>query len=513
MSNWDTTLAWTYHDVTKHSYQSLRSSAHLLDWMNQPSPFKVYSGLEPIPLPREIPGSSMAGLSAISATGTQVEGEVMPSLATLTTLLHYSAGITRKRDYGGGEIYFRAAACTGALYHIDLYLVCGELDGLPAGVYHYGPHDSALRKLRSGDYRSVLVDASAEEEGVRNAPAIVVFTSTFWRNSWKYQGRAYRHTFWDGGTIMANFQSVAAAQQMPVRLVMSFTDGPVNRLLDLDTEKEVAIAMVPVGRAAGISASQGLEVPALDLSTDPLSRSEVDYPIIRAAHTASLLESPEEVSSCRGSISVDSVGEPTGALFPLEPLPEADIPQESMEAVIQRRGSTRKFAREPITLPQLSALLQCSCTGIQADFLEPHGAHLCDLYLTVHAVDGLPPGAYVYHRGRQALEQLEEGDFRARSGNLGLDQDLPADASVNIFFLTNLDPVLERMGNRGYRAAQMEASITAGKVYLAAYAQRMGASGLTFYDDNVTDFFSPHAAGKSAMFLVAIGKRARRAAQ
>ena len=47
-------------------------------------------------------------------------------------------------------------------------------------------------------------------------------------------------------------------------------------------------------------------------------------------------------------------------------------------------------------------------------------------------------------------------------------------------------------------------------MYLAAYAQRLGASGLTFYDDGVTQFFSPHAEGKSVMFLVAVGKRARR---
>ena len=101
---------------------------------------------------------------------------------------------------------------------------------------------------------------------------------------------------------------------------------------------------------------------------------------------------------------------------------------------------------------------------MQADFLQPDRSHLCDLYLTVHDVDGLPPGAYVYHRGLQALEQLKEGDFRSESGYLGLNQDIPADASANIFFLTNLDPVLERMGNRGYRAAQIEASITAGKM-------------------------------------------------
>ena len=49
-------------------------------------------------------------------------------------------------------------------------------------------------------------------------------------------------------------------------------------------------------------------------------------------------------------------------------------------------------------------------------------------------------------------------------------------------------------------------------MYLAAYAQRIGATGLTFYDDAVTQFFSPHAEGKSAMFLIAVGQRARRLA-
>ena len=45
-----------------------------------------------------------------------------------------------------------------------------------------------------------------------------------------------------------------------------------------------------------------------------------------------------------------------------------------------------------------------------------------------------------------------------------------------------------------------------GKIYLAAYAQRLGATGLTFFDDDVIHFFSPHAKDKSAIFLLAIGK-------
>jgi hypothetical protein len=45
-----------------------------------------------------------------------------------------------------------------------------------------------------------------------------------------------------------------------------------------------------------------------------------------------------------------------------------------------------------------------------------------------------------------------------------------------------------------------------GRLYLGAYAQRFGASGLTFYDRAVVDFFSPHAAGKDAIFVTALGR-------
>ena len=79
------------------------------------------------------------------------------------------------------------------------------------------------------------------------------------------------------------------------------------------------------------------------------------------------------------------------------------------------------------------------------------------------------------------------------------------DSFKNVFFLADLHSILDRFGNRGYRAVQLEAGILGGRMYLASYAQRLGASGLTFFDDEVTDFFSPHAHGKSAIFLIAIG--------
>ncbi len=507
-SNRDLEATWAYHNATKHSFQSIRSSRHFLDWQNRPLPFKIYPALEPIPLPRLEPSGAPA-LAALAASDSEPLGECVPGLELLGRLLYYSAGITKRIRYPQAEMSFRAASCTGALYHIDLYLVCGGLPDLEAGVYHFGVHDFALRRLRRGDFRGELARATASEPAVAQAPAILTCSSTFWRNAWKYQARTYRHCFWDSGTILANLLAVAAGHELPARVVCGFVDSQVNRLLGLDPQREVALALVPLGRSPD-HIGRAPVVEPLELETMPLSQSEVDYPPIRAIHEASSLTDEGEVASWRGPSAPTSPPPPSGRLVALQPATPKDTPQDSIEAVIRRRGSSRGFVREPLTLAQLSTILHRAVQGIPADFLEPEGTSLNDLYLIVNAVEGLPSGAYVFHRDRQALELLKQGEFRNEAGNLGLEQALPADASVAVFFLAELPPILERFGNRGYRAAQIEAGIVGGRLYLAAYALGLGATGLTFYDDDVTDFFSPHASGKSVMFLVALGHPVKR---
>ena len=504
-TNHDLTATWTYHNGTKHSQHSVRSSRHSLDWDNQPLAFKIYSSLDPIPLPQDFPAVSLPALTAIAASGEAPGAECIPTLPVLATLLFLSAGITKRRTYPGGEIYFRAAACTGALYHIDLYLVCGELPDLSAGVYHFGPHDFALRCVRTGDYRGVLVEATSNEQSVIHAPLSIICTSTYWRNAWKYQARTYRHCFWDAGTLMANFLAAAAGLHLPTQVVSGFVDTTVNQLLDLDTDREVALAVLPVGWTGQPPATPSPPIVPLALPTVPLSQSAVEYPAIRAMHAASSLATEVDVATWRGAPLKTSEAAPHGQLFPLVPLEDSGLPPLSLDSVIRHRGSSRAFARHPITFAQLSTILQRSTRGITADFLPPVGTTLIDLYLIVNAVEGIPAGTYVFHRHHNALELLRAGNLRREAGHLGLGQELPADASVDIFCLANLPPILERFGNRGYRAAQLEAAIVGGKCYLAAYGQRLGATGLTFFDDEVTTFFSPSATGKSVMFLTAIG--------
>jgi SagB-type dehydrogenase family enzyme len=496
-----------YHDRTKHSVASVRTDRHFLDWDNQPLPFKVYTGLEPIALPRDLGASNVPALEAIAATGPREPRRPVPDLRELARLLHFSVGITRKKEYPGGKVmYFRAAACTGALYHIDAYLVCGDLPELPAGVYHFGPHDGALRRLRAGDYRSVLLDASAADPALSAAPAVLVYTTTFWRNAWKYQARAYRHAFWDSGTILANLLAIAAADGVPATVVLGFVDAAVNALLGLDTQREVSLALVALGDRPDSPPGPAPAQAPLALATQPLSASEVDYPLIREAHAASSLSTADEVRAWRQA-AVAPRPPAAPAVIALQPL--AQPPTRTIEDVIVHRGSSRRFSHAPVSFATLSTAIERSTRGIPADFLGAPVASLNECYVIANAVEALPDGAYVFDRARGALERLKEGDFRRHAGHLDLGQELAADAAVNFYLLADLDRVLSRLGPRGYRAAQLEGAIIGGKLYLAAYALGLGATGLTFFDDDVTEFFSPHAAGKGVMFLVAAGVPAR----
>ena len=510
MRKHETDAAWGYHDATKHSLESVRSSRHHLDWSNLPRPYKLYASVPTQPLPQELLPSGTPALEAISSVNIPRGQERIPDLKELTTLLQLSAGITKWLPTPGGKMAFRAAACTGALYHIELYLACGQLPDLDAGVYQFGVHDMELRRLRSGDYRATLVEAAGNERAVAEAPVIIVCTSTYWRNAWKYQDRAYRHCFWDSGTILANMLAVASAHGLPARVVEGFVDADVNKLVDVDGEREVALSLVPVGYAPSMDPGPAPAVDRLHLETLPLSKTELDYPAVREMHCASCLISPEEVAAWRGSAQSTPLPSPSANLVPLRPLKPEAMPEDPIEKVIIQRGSCRRFDQAPIPFEALSTILSAATRGTPMDLLDPPGAALNDLYLIVNAADGLASGTYVLHRQQQALELLQAGNFRKQAGHLDLGQALGADAAVNVYFLTDLGSTLERLGNRGYRVAQLDASITAGKLYLAAYALRLGATGLTFFDNDVIKFFSPHAEGKSVMFLMALGVRASR---
>ena len=522
--NNDIKYAIQYHEETKHSEVSLQMSRHYLDWDNKPRPFKVYPDLPSISLPQDFPIPTADTLTSIGSLHPLLPESPL-DIPTLAQLLFFSAGITREMKHDSGTYYMRAASATGALYPIELYIICKDMPGLPAGVYHFCPGDFSLTELRSGDYRTRLAAMAGGNPDIMSSPVTIAFTSLAWRNAWKYGDRSYRHWFWDSGVIAANLLAVTISAGLQTALVTGFVDPAVNNLLRVELRREAAVVLAP------LSSSTTKEANFYDFSPDPepvpvvasprilaISKREVESPEIWKLHEASNLVNSEQATEWRSRrINFDqdkpsnTESEDLPQLHTDDRLPNKDT--RGLGDVILRRGSSRRFSHAPISRVQLSTILFSSTRGVPLDFLK-EGESLVDVYLIANAVEGIAPGHYFYNRHANSLERLEtkqEVASRNESGYLCLGQPLFSDASAVFFIMTDLNAVLKALGNRGYRVSQFEAGVVAGKIYLSSYAQGLGASGSTFFDDAVTEIFSPHAKDKSAMIAIGVGMPAYKA--
>src|SRR5215469_3319068 len=131
--NRDIQIAMAYHEATKHSYTSVRSGGHSLDWSNRPLPYKIYPGAGTLALPRDLSLPAIPTLSVLRRQSGLHQGRM--DLATLTRLLFCAGGLTKRANVGGEDYHFRAAASAGALYPVELYLVAGEVEGMEGGLY------------------------------------------------------------------------------------------------------------------------------------------------------------------------------------------------------------------------------------------------------------------------------------------------------------------------------------------------------------------------------------------
>ena len=231
-------VALQFNDATKLQYINLD---------NKPPLYKIYPDLRAIPLPDVAgsPGPEMPTLAAIRGNS----GDPGPlTLEKLTSLLYHSAAVIRRRQLRDGEVHYRAAASAGALYPTEIYLVCGDLDGLRAGVYHFNPRDCTLARLRNGDLRRWVGGAIGDHAAY---PATLVFTTAFWRSAWKYRERGYRYCYWDLGTMAANLMAAGNAESMAMRLRFGFVDRLLTGFFGIDGITEAPSLVASLGTPDG----------------------------------------------------------------------------------------------------------------------------------------------------------------------------------------------------------------------------------------------------------------------
>jgi SagB-type dehydrogenase family enzyme len=375
----------------------------------------------------------------------------------------------------------------GNLHPVEVYVIAGpNVDGVPAGVHHFAPLEFGLTELRRGDFRAALSITT---------PVALVFTGLVWRTTWKYGERGWRHLYWDAGTMLANLVAAADGHGLNVGILSGFADETVSHLVAIDGVDEVPLAVMALGSESAefdIGPISNRDPQALSLDVAPVAPRPIRLPLLVDAQAGSTLTADQVTEWRQAANAVSSV-------MPAHIDPPATAPEEPIEAVILRRGSTRVMRHDSVAPDALRWPLAAAARAVPLD-AAPRGT-LLEHFVNVHAVDGVRPGAYRWEYGE--MEFIAGDDPPREIGRLlCLDQPLGGDSAYTVFHNAALGPILDVLGSRGYRAAQLEAGIVSGRLALSAFALGLGATGLTFIDDLVSRYFQTATA---PMLVTSVG--------
>jgi SagB-type dehydrogenase family enzyme len=162
------------------------------------------------------------------------------TLAEVSQLLWAAQGVTSREG-------LRTAPSAGALYPLEVYLVAGNVDGLPDGVYHYRPHSHELKKITDGDKRAELSKAALGQAPVKNAAAVLVISAVYERVTGKYGNRGIRYTHIEIGHAGQNIQLQAVSLELATVVIGAFYDNAVKEGLKMPDD-EVPLYIIPVGK-------------------------------------------------------------------------------------------------------------------------------------------------------------------------------------------------------------------------------------------------------------------------
>jgi SagB-type dehydrogenase family enzyme len=166
--------------------------------------------------------------------------DVPLTLAEVGQLLWAAQGITDRRG-------FRTAPSAGALYPLELYVVAGNVNNLPDGIYKYRPYGHELMRVVEGDKRIELCNAALGQSPVRDAAAVIVFSAVYERTTGKYGKRGIQYVYMEVGHAAQNICLQTASLNLGTVTIGAFYDDTVKRILNMP-EKEEPLYIMAVGR-------------------------------------------------------------------------------------------------------------------------------------------------------------------------------------------------------------------------------------------------------------------------
>jgi putative peptide maturation dehydrogenase len=211
-----------------------------------------------------LPGQSREGALYRALTNRRTtrafDASTPMTLTELDTVLRYVFG---SHGYGRNVADVmcikRTSPSGGGLHPIDVYPIITDVDGVPAGIYHYNVREHALArlsKLQPSEGRNLATKFMCGQRHFGVAHVSFVMTARFYRNHWKYRRhqKAYAGIIMDAAHLSQTLYLVAAELGLGAFITIAINSRDIERRLELDGVSEGVIAITGCGpRAPGQS--------------------------------------------------------------------------------------------------------------------------------------------------------------------------------------------------------------------------------------------------------------------
>jgi SagB-type dehydrogenase family enzyme len=483
-------MTWReYHELTKHSAETLQRTQQYLDWTNMPNPFRHYEGVPIFDLPADPPPPQIPALEVL-------EGKTGNTSATdgakfLSQLMFYSASISASKrvPFTGSAYALRVNPSSGNLHPTEFHFCTQGLVDWPDGLYHYRPSSHVAEQRAIGDFGGNLVEGFV--------PLVFVLTSIACREAWKYQNRAYRYCLHDVGHAWQALTLAARSIGCESFALGHFSDDRIAECCLLSDDEWPMLIVGLRGSSIPVTMlDDPVETTLFGGQPNRLSNEPVPFPMIERIHAA---------TKCSVETAISAVGQPTAFGRGEISLPSNLSTSPSFGEVVRRRRSALDFrgGDELISLSQLATLLSATKEPLFADFATARFVHL---YLYVHRIEGLSPGVYRYWPKHSELEKIKEGDQRLIAAALSLGQALAGNACLALSMIADFENATRIYGDRGYRYMHFEAGAIGQRMYLASEALGLRATGIgAFFDEEVNRYLGLSPALGQVVYHFAIG--------
>jgi SagB-type dehydrogenase family enzyme len=488
-----------YHRLSKHHLDRFAPGPTVLDWANQPDPFRRFEGAPRVELPLG------ADRLRTRFSALQHPHGVAPHPVTRRSvglMLELALGLSAWKDGGSARWALRCNPSSGNLHPTEGYIVCPDLDGLEAGVYHYVRHALEQR---------ARCTVSRDSPAFATGGVMVVLTSVFWREAWKYGVRAYRYCQHDVGHAIGAVTYAAAGLGWRTTMLDAWGDDDLARLVGIHraADFEGAEHESP-DVAVWVGPRQVQPEPDRVLATlvgarwtgraNRLSASQVPWRPIEVA---------EKAARKRRTPSMDQA---SGAVAPAPVQSLAGAAGVRAAHLIQSRRSAVAF--DGHTYIDRAAFFRMLDSLVPRSAVAPWSAipwsPRIHPVLFVHRVEGVVPGLYAVPRSARAAVRMRAAmrsdwlwhevedapshvplrlllplDVKIPAATVSCHQAIAADGCFAMAMMAEFDRSLEE-GAYGYRRLHWEAGVLGQALYLHAEREGVRATGIgCFFDDAV----------------------------